>query len=486
MGIPSFYRNITKKFPKCIRQSKDMGGNFKLFFDFNGLIHNVVNDAEQFQLRNNATLFKMIEQYFEYIVDFIKPSFIMVAIDGVCPRAKMVQQRIRRFKSGKERLENTSFDRNCISPGTDWMKDLCMHLSKYFERKYHGKVVFYDASVPGEGEHTIFKYIKNDQEVTDDTRYIVYGLDADLIMLSFIAQKKHIYLLRERQVFEKEFKSDKVIFSFLDIDELKFGLVKYTSFEYDFQINNPQQYLDDFVFFSFLLGNDFIPHINSLSISNNGLDLLIKHYIEMRKKTGNSSLISSKLMKINTNALCAMLKNIVKNENKLVVENSKGIRIRKYDQLNYNHNNWKQNYYYHFFYNDNTSYINKICDNYCRVLNWTFKYYFEGCPSWRFNYHYKTGPCLSDLYAYFLDIDLNKYKFQDDVPYTQNQQLMMILPPKSIDLMPEKYRSLISNELIEFYPVDFKYEVVDKRVEWMHEPKIPEIDDDLMLEYVKD
>ena len=350
--------------------------------------------------------------------------------------------------------------------------------------KKYTNLVFYDANIPGEGEHTIFKYIRNDK-ADINTRYVVYGLDADLIMLSFIAYKKHIYLLRERQVFEKEFVSDKVIFSFLDIDELKFGLIKYTSKEYDFMIKDEQEFLDDFVFFSFLLGNDFVPHVNTISINNGGLELLISNYVKMYKKM-NTSLVSRKLMKINTNALCVMLKDIVKDENRLVINNSKKITIKKDEQLNYHHRNWKENYYYHFFYNSQKKYIDKICDKYCEVINWTFKYYFEGCPSWRFIYNFRTAPCLSDIYNYLLDIDLNRFNFPCDVPFTQNQQLMMILPPNSRAIFPEKYRYLIDNDLVEFYPLDFKYEVVDKRVEWMHTPVIPEIDDNLILEYVKD
>ena len=136
MGIPSFYRSITRKFPKCIRESKDMGGQIKLFFDFNGLIHNMVNECKPFELDNEQIIFMKILKYFEYIIDFIKPVYIMVAIDGVCPRAKMIQQRIRRFKSGKERSRDSKFDRNCISPGTDWMQNLCIFLHQHFEKIY--------------------------------------------------------------------------------------------------------------------------------------------------------------------------------------------------------------------------------------------------------------------------------------------------------------------------------------------------------------
>ena len=177
---------------------------------------------------------------------------------------------------------------------------------------------------------------------------------------------------------------------------------------------------------------------------------------------------------------------IVKNEDKLVKENSEKIHMNKERQLNYYHRNWKSNYYYHFFLTDNEKYKNNICDAYCKILNWTFKYYFEGCPNWRHSYNYRAAPCLSDIFNYISNKDLNEYNFQDDMPYTQNQQLMMILPPKSKKLFPEKYVKLIENELVEFYPIDYELEVVGKAVDWQYEPIIPEIDDEIILKYVRD
>ena len=479
MGVPLMYKKIMKKFPNCVRTTKDIRGKTKLFFDFNGLIHTVINESNQYELADNKVLFKKILMYYQSIVSYIRPSLVFIAIDGVCPKMKMYQQRMRRYRSAKETQGKGMFNRNVVSPGTEWMKELCDYLRKNLNKD----VIFYGADVPGEGEHTLFKYIREDEE--KGCNYVVYGLDADLIMLSFVAAKERIYLLRERQSFDKEYKSDKVAYNFLDIDELRKGLVSFTEEYTGVKINNVQQYLDDFVFFTFLLGNDFMPHVNSLSIKSNGIEMLIKNYINMRKRM-NSNLVSRKYMRINTNALYAMLRDIVKDENKLVLQNVKKIYMNKDRQLNYELRDWKINYYYHFFNTDSKKYIDRVCDKYCEVLNWTFKYYFEGCPSWRFSYDYGAAPCLSDILNYISKIDLNKYEFSDDVPYTQNQQLMMILPPESKDIFPKKYVKLIYNELSEFYPRHYKLEMVDKAVDWMYTPILPIIDDEVIMEYVRD
>merc|ERR1712168_1540150 len=121
-------------------------------------------------------------------MNIVRPrKLLYVAIGGVAPRAKMNQQRSRRFRAAKEsqishetksllkkelldrgiRLpgpdpKKMRFDSNCITPGTPFMDKLATCLRYYiYDRLTNDpgwkniKVILSDASVPGEGEHKI-------------------------------------------------------------------------------------------------------------------------------------------------------------------------------------------------------------------------------------------------------------------------------------------------------------------------------------------
>ena len=149
------------------------------------------------------------------IDEIAKPKkLVYIGVDGVVPRAKMVQQRFRRFSGWKQSTmekevkaqfgveEKSIWNRNSITPGTVFMKKLSDGIRKAIQQKKITTIrnlefIFSDSSVPGEGEHKLIPFLR-DKGKTKDEKVVIYGMDADLIMLSLSTQMDNIFLLREK------------------------------------------------------------------------------------------------------------------------------------------------------------------------------------------------------------------------------------------------------------------------------------------------
>ena len=142
MGIESLYSQwiarsaypnvISKRLPPKIAS---------LFLDTNGILHAVAQevyaygngDTEENRDRvkryNDEELFiqygKQLALKLDQVVDTIKPTrTLIIAVDGVAPPAKLVQQRMRRYRdaNGKEFFpEEKRFNTTNITPGTTFM-----------------------------------------------------------------------------------------------------------------------------------------------------------------------------------------------------------------------------------------------------------------------------------------------------------------------------------------------------------------------------
>lgn len=81
-----------------------------MYLDLNGIVHNCVhgNDPKRHerisQLDDLEELWAAVMRSIDELVHLIKPrKTVFLAVDGVAPRAKMNQQRARRFRSARDR-----------------------------------------------------------------------------------------------------------------------------------------------------------------------------------------------------------------------------------------------------------------------------------------------------------------------------------------------------------------------------------------------
>ncbi|XP_056600072.1 5'-3' exoribonuclease 1 isoform X1 [Triplophysa dalaica] len=323
MGVPKFYRWISERYP-CLSEvvkEHQIPEFDNLYLDMNGIIHQCShpNDEDVHFRISEEKIFADIFHYLEVLFRIIKPRKVFfMAVDGVAPRAKMNQQRGRRFRSAKEAEEKIKkalekgevlptearFDSNCITPGTDFMARLQEQL-KYFvhnklstDKSWQGVNVYLSGhETPGEGEHKIMEFIRSESAKPShnpNTRHCLYGLDADLIMLGLTSHEPNFSLLREEVRFGGK-KSQKRItapeettFHLLHLSlmreyiDYEFSeLRKKITFEYDLE-----RIIDDWVLMGFLVGNDFIPHLPHLHINHDALPLLYRTYINVLPSLG--------------------------------------------------------------------------------------------------------------------------------------------------------------------------------------------------------
>lgn len=279
-----------------------------LYLDMNSILHTCTHSNDSTLTRmTEDQMFAAIFNYIDHLFDIIKPKEVFyMAIDGVAPRAKMNQQRARRFRTAYEAEENLKkaikegaqipkedpFDSNAITPGTEFMAKLTENL-KYFVHKKMSedtrwsnvKIILSGHEVPGEGEHKIMNFIrtmKSQDNYNPNLRHCVYGLDADLIMLGLVTHDTHFSLLREEVTFgpsslnkSGDVHDQKFFLLHLSLlreyMELEFAdLETEISFEYDFE-----RILDDFILIMYVIGNDFLPHLPDLHIRSGAFPLLI-------------------------------------------------------------------------------------------------------------------------------------------------------------------------------------------------------------------
>jgi 5'-3' exoribonuclease 1 len=295
-----------------------------LYLDMNGIIHNCThNDSGSSATKHTPEdeMFIKIFNYIEHLFGKIKPQkLFFMAIDGVAPRAKMNQQRARRFrtaldaevarekaiKEGVELPKEAPFDSNCITPGTEFMARLTQQLKYFIAKKvsedieWQGcEIVLSGHEVPGEGEHKVMEYIrqaKSQPNYDPNVRHCLYGLDADLIMLGLLSHDPHFCLLREEVTFGRQSKGKSKELEHQNFYLMHLCIVReYLELEFqelkdpDFNKGVPfdmERIIDDFILMAFFVGNDFLPNLPHLHINEGALALMFGVYKQVLPKAG--------------------------------------------------------------------------------------------------------------------------------------------------------------------------------------------------------
>ena len=222
-----------------------------------------------------------------------------------------------------DKVKSEAFDSNVITPGTPFMGRLSAALQYYVHLRLNTdpgwrgiKVIMSDASVPGEGEHKAMHYIRQQrgQKGFDpNTKHVVYGLDADLIMLALATHEPNFWILRE-VVFQKNAPEpdvpsarDQILgqvpkdkpaiarkpYQLLSVavlrEYLALDLRPVSAGGHHVELPFPldiERLFDDFVFMCFFVGNDFLPHSPTLEIREGAIDLIMTIYRQELPRLG--------------------------------------------------------------------------------------------------------------------------------------------------------------------------------------------------------
>ena len=465
-------------------------------------------------------------KYLKKIVHVVDPSHqVFVGVDGVVPMAKMRQQRLRRFKSiwvaseevriGKTDPSQPRWDTNAITPGTAFMERLGAELKKLqtpmtkANAKSKGiQWVISTSDEPGEGEHKIMNALRSCDTLNS---HVVYGLDADLIILSLLQPIQEMWLFREA---------------------IECGQVQYTDNEeeyYYFHIHKLREFISDKKDASYILdycmamsflGNDFLPHGLSLKIKDAGHDILLKLLDDVRQEAG--PLIDTKTNTWRPEAFRACIRWLAENEERWVQEhctrklnqrfqrargttplelavdewNKKPLRdceeiclVKSFgrdmegSQIVQLRKDWGHIYNTRWLGTENTS---RIINEYLRGFDWVLQYYTGRPVDTMWCYPWFLPPLWSDIKEYLNSHELPRSSSQNtEFKVKPQEQLALVLPVQSWSLIRDHSLRKITSIAPQFWPTSFTLFTAGHKYTWECEAMIPLLTPARLHSYLK-
>ena len=387
MGIPFYFMSLIKAHKGIVQTVKrhtplqvDVLG-----IDFNCLIHRYLQD--------NQPVESVVQALATILEHTCKAKQVIIALDGLVPYAKIVQQRYRRMAI---KTETSDFDRTQISPDTPYMRELEAALKSKFP-----SAIFTGTQDPGEGEHKLIAELKH-VPATQRRSICIYGLDADLILISLQNHKLSLphsmYLLRESSEFNDS--SNVAQFSTLSVWKLLQQL--------------PLE-LDQYMALSMIcFGNDFMPNLAMFSLREGGYDRALHMYSE----SGRPDLTTVQGRR-------QFLEYAGKKELEVLSER---ISLRKRpEEKAILGQNMSQKYGVHVL--DGIRDMKPVVDAFWKTFHWTHSYFYNNLTTnWGWVYPYADAPLICDILKYQESPAIGPASLN----FTISDQLSFILPHPSL------------------------------------------------------
>jgi len=505
MGIDKFGRIFEKRQFRPSQDVKLPETINSLFIDCNGIFHGAKSEIfpvitrkgkevnklsvlkKKYTVRGlkKAYIEKIIENLEQILEDFKPTHNLILAPDGVANAAKQNQQKTRRFNVKDETYYG--FDGNSLTPGTDIMimidKEIENWLSVMKEKGKLPKNVIYSSHMdPGEGEHKIFQFIRDDlivfSENPEKDTHVVYGADSDLFILCTLSKLNNMFIFRD---------NNKKVY---DIEKFKEGVWNYLSFKGC----QKEILFQDFSLLVIFVGNDFLPKFPNLpSTSYTLIDIMFRIYRSMsmhmtdlknnilwdvfliliRKldswrvnRTEDTYIYARDQLAFPVREIDEHI--VIKDYEGNIIQRSRGDYDPSRHTRTFDKRSFEKDWYHKQFKpidkkmfqrSGEKEYYNmkdvfNMCVCYLRTLQWNQYYYTRGYNSVSdyFFYSYRITPLVHNISRYLRSL-VEKKNTQvlgqkigpfESFTITPIHQLMSVLPFESIDLIPKDFRFLYS------------------------------------------
>ena len=519
MGIPAYYKKLSSTVKGLIARGHPYAAIQWLFMDFNCLVYHCLPKMPPYQQVNHeaweAELIDCVVRYTKRVVGLVAPEEgVLIAVDGVVPMAKMRQQRLRRFKSVWEKahgvgekargMGNSAADHwnsNSITPGTAFMGKLRRGLESV---KGAGWTIS-SSDEPGEGEHKIMAAWRSGAY---DGNFAVYGLDADLVVLSLLGRELRKARGEEGQIwlFREEISAGTIQYDEAGAELFEWfsihALAEWIHTRPQDQSGSSQSTssrplrnaIYDYCFAMSVLGNDFLPSSLGMKMrdeghrilletldavpclvdpatlepSKEGMSRLFQHLARIEERHVRGALLKKKRLSDQLKARGTPPRvgdsdwPLITMEEKCILD-ERGLA-----------RDWRRRYARRFFDGHAPA---RIAREYLYGIQWVWAYYTGGevCYNW----YYPHGlPPLWDWIRRELESGVPAYPGSIVLRATDIrpvEQLALVLPLESWDLIPlsAKAERDFPRRAPQYFPTTYGFDSVGKRFFWECEPLIP-------------